>query len=1158
MSGTEANVFPLQNSHSANTHRSPVRKSHEKRPSRPHQYCLESFNAELNLKLGDRAQPGPMHLFAEILSLDVNLTLHPHQFVQYQKLKSAMLSQQRYDTMLRQRPKMEPKKDPGLWWKYSIACVMSRPNSRPWEDVVRIAKNRKRYIDLVVKKLLNAGGGCGFHGGLNEAESRALLAIEDMLPIEALTSFHLLAMRMVHEKRSEDEEKAHSKNNGSEDRKRTRGINPLRKLLGGRKRSESADIEVGPEDEHLLLDDPETMMRSYVFDAIKERFGRKQWHNTFQLNDSKFRVSLMSQNRAVACLEVRTCGMVKTYGKEKREFLFNVIQAQLSDPLNTVPSFHLYRGSTRGKILVFEEVHWVEPLALGDQGLHWLDETLSSTNPRETVCRISASKDPQSLKLGVSAHPATLVWNKPSMTAIADFFASPAAELKTEVTKQLRTVATPLARKAQLALLSPTAISVELNVAAPKIWFPVSSTMSDGAVLFDSGKMLMTFQKEEQITDTRWEFAARDIQVKFVREEKSDKYDVGEQHVMSIIKPLHIDASALFADKTESSTPELSSGPIRKVDISVSGVSLNLVNAEVLARAIGKWYAYGLVRVQKITEKNVKETKAEAPTPSKPSSSKAQNLAAARSQTLAEQISLRIAKVEMALQGHSKRSTQPTEDSSLATGISNDLFPTPHVRTYLVEFSAIAISRTRQGAISRTQFSVSDVVIVQVREDAKLDVTKLTPLAQELQHRVLVRTDKDEAVVNEEELIDGAAGRGRKDSTGLVGKTPVLKVELLHDKDQHLDEVEIDIDSILLRVTPTSLKDCAKGLRKVAELVQLVTKEMERKIHEEGRQARLRDKKGKEHRLCMLSWTCFALTHRTAMASQHSLSPDVDRNDEPRSEMGGAKAYDSSILFRVTLSETTLLIGRPLLVLDGEMPPGKPRSSHAVVQLVSNALVMFQSVENADGSGSKTLHASFENLAAFANTGFSRISAQALPAMVGPTSAEFRIAYGTENQGAVVSQDISLQCENLASSLTTNDLFIIKSVVENMTRRFQKYGLLNNSGSVALEQAKPRKSFIRYHKKGTSIATTLRVEMQLFSFVLLQAYRLKLGTRTLFSFAMDEVKVNLDGCMTALSGDCSASLRASHFNPNTGKQDNVLEPFGLIVAVDQMPTELVR
>ena len=85
------------------------------------------------------------------------------------------------------------------------------------------------------------------------------------------------------------------------------------------------------------------------------------------------------------------------------------------------------------------------------------------------------------------------------------------------------------------------------------------------------------------------------------------------------------------------------------------------------------------------------------------------------------------------------------------------------------------------------------------------------------------------------------AENGREATPERNDRDPVLVVKFLHDDIQHLHDVEINMDSVMIRVTPTSMKDCAKGFRKALELIQIVTKELERKIHEQGRQARQRD-----------------------------------------------------------------------------------------------------------------------------------------------------------------------------------------------------------------------------------------------------------------------------------------------------------------------------
>jgi hypothetical protein len=166
---------------------------------KPHQYICESVSGQVRIKTSDRTLPGPISCSAEFLPFHLDLRVRPHQYLQYQSLKKAMTSQQRFDTMLRQRPKETIHENPRAWWAYAIACVTSRPNWRAWSDVQQIVRNRNRYIELVVKKLVNASVGTGFHGGLSDDESAELLSLEDLLPVEALLAFHLLALRNFYE-----------------------------------------------------------------------------------------------------------------------------------------------------------------------------------------------------------------------------------------------------------------------------------------------------------------------------------------------------------------------------------------------------------------------------------------------------------------------------------------------------------------------------------------------------------------------------------------------------------------------------------------------------------------------------------------------------------------------------------------------------------------------------------------------------------------------------------------------------------------------------------------------------------------------------------------------------------------------------------------------
>ena len=262
---------------------------------------------------------------------------------------------------------------------------------------------------------------------------------------------------------------------------------------------------------------------------------------------------------------------------------------------------------------------------------------------------------------------------------------------------------------------------------------------------------------------------------------------------------------------------------------------------------------------------------------------------------------------------------------------------------------------------------------------------------------------------------------------GEDSQTEILRASVLHDGTAHLDEVEIDIESVILRVTPTTLKDCAKAFRRIAELAQLTTKEMERKIHEEGRKARYRGREPRDE------------DHLKRPSSPLML--DATTNSTSSGKIINRTArFDSSIIFKVTLKESTLLAGHPTEEIQRSPFTHNQGTPFAVIQILSNALIMFQSIENPDATGSKTLHVSVDNASSLVNTEFVRVSPAQAPPMIGPTGAEFRVVYATENLGCVVSQDISLDCEGVKSCLTPNDLSIMISVSRTMFERLRAFG----------------------------------------------------------------------------------------------------------------------
>jgi len=380
----------------------------------------------------------------------------------------------------------------------------------------------------------------------------------------------------------------------------------------------------------------------------------------------------------------------------------------------------------------------------------------------------------------------------------------------------------------------------------------------------------------------------------------------------------------------------------------------------------------------------------------------------------------------------------------------------------------------------------------------------------------------------------------------------------LHDGTIHLDEVDIDIDPVILRVTPTSLKDCTKGIRKIAELVQLITRAMEIKVHEEGRKARRRDHNKKDTR--RPESPSISVTSTLEATDAQSLTQRSNGTS-----LATKYPLDSSLIVKVTVKDGCILAGRPTFSSSAsksnwKFQNSKQSYSFAVVQLLSNALVMFQSIENADASGSKTLHVSLDNLCGNVDTEFEKMSIAHASPMIGPSAAEFRLVNATENLGSPVSNDVSIDCEKLRSSLTPNDLSILISIVEIMRQRLR--GIQDFAagldGTRILQQKKS--SFLpllKYQKRGTGIATNIRIELQKFSFVVLRTFQTRYGAPEFLSFNLNQLKATLSGCVSALSGDCTTDISVDFYNSDVNCYEHAVEPFPMKLSVDQMPNELI-
>jgi hypothetical protein len=283
-----------------------------------------------------------------------------------------------------------------------------------------------------------------------------------------------------------------------------------------------------------------------------------------------------------------------------------------------------------------------------------------------------------------------------------------------------------------------------------------------------------------------------------------------------------------------------------------------------------------------------------------------------------------------------------------------------------------------------------------------------------------------------------------------------------------------------------------------------------------------------------------------------------DVSDPRQNEAAPRKeASDSSLLFKVTIKESSLLAGRPTEATNRRRSDRNCRQqtiSFAVVQVCSNALIMFQSIENPDSSGVKTLHLSLDNLSASVVADFDR--AQAASPMIGPTGFEFRMVNSTENFGVVVSREVSFDCENLKSCLTPGDMFVLLSVLRTMLARLY----YKHPYQQSLLKGRPKNflnSIFMYQERGAMVATNIRLQCHSISFILLRPYHSKVGAPEFLSMNIKDFKARFGGCISALSGECSANLSIDFYNDGVSSWEYAVEPFQVILNIDQMPEEVV-
>lgn len=1096
--------------------------------SRQHEYCCSPFNLMFRATFSDIAQEGPSQWEVELLPIQLRLKIQPHQYRQYQQLRSVMIAQKKIDTMQHQRPDASPTDDPIAWWRYTVGRMVARPNARPWRDVRQIVKSRSRYIELVIKKLNRQRDGAGFHGGLNDEESQELLALEDALPIESLLSFHLLALRDVYRQQADSGEYLRREEtmnslllaSDTSSQKHRSGLKRITRKLTGRapKRSASVadksstssdgnDIEVRPagvtELMATIVSTPEVdnscVLLSSPDDAIIQmKFIVRQIHLS---------VSLISpeSKRPFVTLEVEADGSMYSSGMR-----VNIKEVALD--LRRVSI-----DAREAKIL-----------------------SIGSGEQEEAACRLMASRDVKSLALGVSARPATLVWNNTCFHELLSFLsAKGAGDFQDMVKSKLRSAATPLAYKARVAILSPKAISVEMNIEAPKVWLPISSSFTskhntydnqgviDGAIYFDAGLLRFSLSKGEGTADTMSVASISQINARysesvvgFVVDDRGSIVPrlsstlLGTKGDISIVRPFSINIDASVAadyetwDGTISSLVDqidtLSGNHVStSITVSIGDIYFDLVDAGIIIRAAGKVYAAEVLRAKQRASQRKEASTTRSSNP---------ELEASAYQFMEDQSE------------HAKR--RPESNSLILT---------------------VTLDRIRAALASRVSSSERQYLF----QLDSLKIQHATLFDEKLTRFVMIdasihRRDRQLKLFGRPEA-QSVATEGQKTTDCLDDN--FIRASFLANRREGMNELELDIRPLVLIVTPLSLIDCKHSIKGIAEVGELIGREVERRVHHLGRSTRIRR--------AISSDASPRASPRTSNVKPAVANATVQKS--------APNNIDSTLVFRLTMDDATILVSS---IIDDfrneEAERGEQITmSSETLQVVSSALIMFQSVENDDdeATGSKTFHLSLDDFSASlvgANESSQRV--------FDPSAFEFRAVYSTQNHGSVVSQDFSLHGDSAKAYASPSIIVAFRLIGDSMSQVFASREQKQTATGKRPKHPSSKKrvgigSLIQYQKSGTGIATSMKWELDSISCVVSRPFETQRSTWSdgaqLFEVLINDAKGSLDGCVSALYGDVNATFCINYFRPGSQQWDYIVEPFQLNLSVEQMPNEIV-
>ena len=263
------------------------------------------------------------------------------------------------------------------------------------------------------------------------------------------------------------------------------------------------------------------------------------------------------------------------------------------------------------------------------------------------------------------------------------------------------------------------------------------------------------------------------------------------------------------------------------------------------------------------------------------------------------------------------------------------------------------------------------------------------------------------------------------------------------------------------------------------------------------------------------------------------------------SQNASEELEETSIIMKISLKTIAVLVA-------GDIDNSKISTKGTpIIQMLSNALIMFQSVENHDASGNKTLHISLNDYSMSLNSLFNPTSPSQLPPIVGPVAVDFRAVYGTENAGIVVKKEVSMSCDYFKSNFQVVDINKLATVVEQVLNEVKQFRYAPNNNDEPNDKTTTKST-----GKGLFFATTTKLQLQAFSFVLSNNCVVRKVSYPLLDLR-GEAYVKVEGCESALYGDSKIDVSLHFYSKDISEWVHIMEPVSLFFDFEKQANHMV-